>query len=644
MMGAPMTTTLRDPEQCVDHILEKLGSRLVVGTPLGIGKPNTLLNALYARARADRRIRLELVTALSLNPPRGKSELEERFLKPIRARVWGDYPRLAYVDDRDAGELPENVRVIEFYLRSGSGLGVASAQADYISSNYTHVARDMASRGANLILQALALRTSGGARAYSMSSNPDVTSELLARLAASGTRHLMVAQINRRLPWLGGRAAIAAEALDLVLDDERYDHRPFAVPHEPVDAPAWAVGVHASSLVRDAGTLQVGIGALGDAVCHALRLRQQAPSDYKALLDALGRSEAMRTTGGEAPFTRGLYIASELLSGALFSLVEAGIATRRVYEDEATQEAANALPDGAAPLPGGTSVQGAFFVGSSEFYGKLHALGEEQAAQLDMTSVSEVNRIYTHYRLEHLQRSHARFVNITMMATLLGSAVSDQIANGQVVSGVGGQSDFVNMAHQLPDGRSVLLLRATREHKGKVESNILFQYPHATVPRHMRDLFVTEYGVADLRGKTDAECVEAMLAIADARFQEPLLAEARGHHKVGATVHIPERARGNLPERVSRAVGPFQQRGVLPRMPFGSELTDAELELAGRLKRLERALTTPQGRLALVRAVAIASRDEARVRWALEHLELATPRSLKERALARVVTAAYGLP
>ena len=59
------------------------------------------------------------------------------------------------------------------------------------------------------------------------------------------------------------------------------------------------------------------------------------------------------------------------------------------------------------------------------------------------------------------KRTHARFINITMMATLLGSAVSDQLTNGQVVSGVGGQSDFVNMAHQLPDGRSRVVASTT---------------------------------------------------------------------------------------------------------------------------------------------------------------------------------------
>src|SRR5690606_5461916 len=77
-----MPLRLSDPETCVDAILERLGTHIVLGVPLGVGKPNTLLNALYARAKRDKALRLDILTALSLNPPRGKSELEERFFAP----------------------------------------------------------------------------------------------------------------------------------------------------------------------------------------------------------------------------------------------------------------------------------------------------------------------------------------------------------------------------------------------------------------------------------------------------------------------------------------------------------------------------------------------------------------------------------
>lgn len=635
-------TRFQDCDSCVEAILDRLGKRIVLGTPLGIGKPNALLNALYQRARHDASVQLEIITALSLNPPRGKSELEERFYAPLRARIWGAYPRLDFLDDLEAQALPENVRVHEFYLRAGAGLGNPSIQRNYISSNYTHVARDMMLRGVNLLMQAVAVREdpSKGPR-YSLSSNPDVTLELLPMLQASNRPWLGVAQVNRGLPWFGHAAEFSADQVHFLLDNPALDHAPFAVPQEPVDTASWAVGLHASTLVRDAGTLQVGIGALGDAVCHALRLREHQNTTYLDLLSALGGQRARPELGGVGRFEVGLYVASELVSNALFALFEDGIVRRRVYEDEALQARVNAEP-GHAPA-GGTVVQGAFFVGPADFYQRLHELPEAMRELIDMTSVAEVNRIYTDYRLEHAQRTHARFLNMTMMVTLLGSAVSDQLQDGQVISGVGGQQDFVSMAHQLPDGRSALLFKATSQRKGELASNVLWQYPHSTVPRHMRDLFVTEYGVADLRAKTDGECIEAMLAITDSRFQESLRSEAVRHGKLSPRYQIPDAQKQNLPERINQALAPFQRGETLPLLPFGSDITRQEWSLGGRLKKLDAATKTPRGRLELARAMWSPEAEGAELDAALKHLGLDAPRGPKEMLLARLVKAAFTL-
>ncbi len=642
-----------DAEACVDYALERLGRRVVLGTPLGIGKPIALLNALYRRAQVDPRLELDIITGLSLNAPLGGSELEQRFYRPIRARVWRDLPRLAYLDDVMADRLPANVRVIEFYVRAGSILGHPRAQQQYISSNYSHVARDMLARGVNLVMQAVAVRepqdggaTAEGARArrYSLSGNPDVTLQLLPLLEASGRPFLTVCQTNRGLPWFGHGCELAAERIQLLLDDPALDHAPFAVPHEPVDDVAWAIGLHAASLIRDGGTLQVGIGALGDAVCHALLLRAREDAAFVNALDALGRERAAELLGGAEPFREGLYAASELLSFPLFRLFEEGVIRRRVYEDMDAQRAALEHPEAPPTSVRGTALQGAFFLGSAEFYRRLRALPEEQRDLIDMTCVAEVNRVYTHYKLEHLQRRHARFLNVTLKATLLGAAISDQLEDGQVLSGVGGQSDFVAMAHQLPGGRSALLLRATVTRAGELESNIVWQYVHTTIPRHMRDLFVTEYGVADLRGKTDAECIEAMLAIADSRFQDSLLAQAKRAGKLPFDARIPEARRGNLPARIAHALTPARSSGALPDLPFGSDLTEREWALAGRLKRLQAASEHTAGRLRLARALSQpAPADDPPVRAALEHLALAAPTSAKERLLARLVRAAYRL-
>jgi acyl-CoA hydrolase len=626
-----------DCDSCIEAVLSRTGKRIVLGIPLGIGKPNVLVNALYARAKRDPSLELEIITALSLNPPRGSSALEERFLRPIRERVWPGYPRLLYADDRDAQQLPDNVKVHEFYMRSGSLLGNAYAQRNYISSNYTHVARDMLDRGVNVIMQAVALNRRSGRARYSLSSNPDVTLQLLPMLAERGRECLKVAQVNRALPWFGGAAELPESTIDLLLDDADLDHEPFSVPHEPVDTTAWAIGLQASALVKDGGTLQVGIGALGDAVCHALKLREQQNERYRALLRQLGVTRSSLAMGGDERFAAGLYVASELISNPLFALFEAGIVRRRVYEEARAAD---------ATVEYGTCIQGAFFLGPSDFYRRLRELDDAQRALIDMTSVAEVNRVYADFDLERRQRRHARFLNITMKATLLGAAISDQLEDGAVVSGVGGQNEFVMMAHQLPDARSVLLLRASHQKGGEVRSNIHWEYSHCTIPRHMRDVFVTEYGVADLRGKTDQECVEAMLAISDSRFQEALVREAKRGKKLPPNYQLPESWRANSPERLAAELAPAQEQGILPRLPFGSDLTSEELRLAARLKRLAGALASWEGRAKLL--AASTKRPDANgaaeeLRFALAHLGLDRPRGTEERVLARLVRAAHAL-
>jgi hypothetical protein len=94
-----------------------------------------------------------------------------------------------------------------------------------------------------------------------------------------------------------------------------------------------------------------------------------------------------------------------------------------------------------------------------------------------MTRISHINELYGgDEALEKLQRREARFFNTCMMATALGAAVSDALEDGREVSGIGGQYNFVAMAHALRDGRSVLLFRAIREAGGQVRSSVLWNY------------------------------------------------------------------------------------------------------------------------------------------------------------------------
>src|SRR5690606_3242520 len=122
---------------CVEATLSRVGKRIVLGLPVAIGKPNTLVNAFVQRALAEPDIQLTLITALSLRKPRGSSELERRFYEPFNERLFGSYPELDHVRLMADGRLPANIEIIEFYVEPGAWLGNAHLQQHYLSSNYT---------------------------------------------------------------------------------------------------------------------------------------------------------------------------------------------------------------------------------------------------------------------------------------------------------------------------------------------------------------------------------------------------------------------------------------------------------------------------------------------------------------------------
>jgi hypothetical protein len=221
-----------------------------------------------------------------------------------------------------------------------------------------------------------------------------------------------------------------------------------------------------------------------------------------------------------------------------------------------------------------------------------------------------------------------------MMATLMGALVSDGLEDGRVVSGVGGQFNFVSQAFALDDARSIITLKAVRRSKGKESSNVLWSYGHETVPRHYRDIVVSEYGVADLRGRTDAEVIAAMLSIADSRYQPELLARAKEARKIPAHYEISAAHRENTPERIFRALQPLRDQGHLPEYPFGTDFTETEQRLVPALEILQDA-SVSFARLASLGIAGLSSRTDAKTNAAtqecLARLGLAEPKSLQDR-------------
>jgi hypothetical protein len=255
-----------------------------------------------------------------------------------------------------------------------------------------------------------------------------------------------------------------------------------------------------------------------------------------------------------------------------------------------------------------------------------------------MMPVSFTNEIYGEEDKKRRARVDARFVNNAMMATLMGAAISDGLENGQVVSGVGGQYNFVAQAFALKGARSILALEATRQAGAGAQSNIRWNYGHETIPRHLRDIFVTEYGIADVRGQSDADVIAAMLAVADSRFQGELARAAKDAGKLPKSYEIPAAHRENLPERITDALKPARQAGLLPSFPFGSDFTDVEQRLIPALEILQDAQRTPLRLLGLLWR-GLRRTPDAADQACLARLGLDRPATFAERAYRALVSA-----
>ncbi|MGY3109629.1 hypothetical protein ACVW0I_002969 [Bradyrhizobium sp. LM6.11] len=612
-----MPKLFSDSDALAEEIVRAVGTDLVVGLPLGLGKANHVVNALYARACADPDIKLTLLSALTLEKPRPKGLIEHRFIAPVIDRLFGGYPDLAYADALRESRLPPNVEVVEFFFLAGRWLHVPAAQQNYISANYTHAASYLLARGLNVVTQLVAKRVVDGVPRYSLSCNTDTTLDVLRERRAGRASFKLIAQVNSELPFMPGAGDLPADEFSAVLESAATDFPLFAPPSEPISNVKYAIGLNAASLVRDGGTLQIGIGQIGDALAQGLILRHRDSAAFQKIVARL--SPARLSVAQEAgAFEVGLYGVSEMLTEAFIGLIDAGILKRAVD---------------------GVVLHGAFFLGPKSFYRALREMSPDQIASIQMMPVSFTNELYGEEERKRRARIDARFINNTMMATLLGAAVSDGLDNGQVVSGVGGQYNFVAQAFALEGARSVLTLEATRQAGRSLKSNILWRYGHETIPRHLRDIFVTEYGVADLRGKSDADVIAGMLAIADSRFQGELVRVAKDAGKLPRGYEIPAAHRENHPERITSALEPARDAGLLPSFPFGCDFTEVEQRLIPALEMLQGAQRSPQALASLLWQGLIRTPDGAD-EACLARLGLDRPATWAERGYRALVSAA----
>lgn len=726
-MTQTMPVTYDTVERCVDDVLAHLGSEVVLGLPLGLGKPNHFVNEVYRRAKADPSISLTICTALSLETPRWSSDLERRFLEPFVERMFGGYVELEYICDLRSGALPENVEVKEFYTKAGSFLNVRHAQQNYISSNYTHAFRDLLDAGVNLLAQMVCTGIVDGERVFSLSANPDVSldaAKVLREQEAAGRHIAIVAEINENLPFMYGDAIVKPDFFTAVVDNKSYHSRLFGAPKMSVADADFMIGLYASSLIKDGGTLQIGIGSLGDALVYALTLRQERNDVYQASLERAGAVDSfgdlINTDGGVDAFDIGLSGCTEMFVDGYLHLMKSGVVKRKTYNNVAIQRLINEgkinetitqqtlavmleegvvshrlsqsdldflreygilktecrLDDDGAViecgdvrvrndlsdaknidqlasralgkrLDKGILIHGGFFLGPESFYAALKNMSEEERKLIYMTSVLRVNQLYENEyaseELKLLQRAHGRFVNACLMVTLSGAVVSDGLETGQMVSGVGGQYNFVSQAHALPGGRSILMCRSSRAKGREVHSNVVYNYGHITVPRHLRDIIITEYGIANLRSKSDKDIIAALLNITDSRFQEGLLRQAKDAGKIAEDYEIPEQFRNNTPERIKEALAPLKKELYFPPFPFGTDFTPEELQIGKALKMLKARMSAGFKKVSSLSRAATMMRVPEEARPYLKRLDLDAPHNAKEKMMQKLVVHALSI-
>ena len=151
---------------------------------------------------------------------------------------------------------------------------------------------------------------------------------------------------------------------------------------------------------------------------------------------------------------------------------------------------------------------------------------------------------------------------------------------------------------------------------------------HSCQSPHLRDIIVTEDGIADIRGKSDRDVAVAMLGIADSRFQDI--------GKIERSFELQKTARNNTPTMIAQALQPARDAGLLPLFPRGSDFSEIEQRLIPALQILKLASSTEL--LALFARGIFSSKD-----WdCLQRLGLARSRKPVEWLYSALVSGALG--
>ncbi len=294
-------------------------------------------------------------------------------------------------------------------------------------------------------------------------------------MAAAKEAATVIAQVNEHMPFTAGNSMIHVSDVDCFVEAHQPIHE-LAPPS--IGETEMAIAKHCASLIEDGDTLQLGIGAIPDAV-------------LKCLADK-----------------RDLGIHSEMISDGVVEMVEAGVITNRKKSSHKGK------------------IISTFLMGTKRLYDFV-----DGNPDVEMHPVDYVNNPY-----EIMKNDNLVSINSCVQVDFMGQVAAESIGAMQI-SGVGGQVDFVRGASLSRNGRSIIAMPSTAKN-GKV-SRIVPNLDHGcavTTPRNDVDYIITEHGIAHLKGKSLRERAKALIEIADPEFRHELIAAYnRRFRKAGMT-------------------------------------------------------------------------------------------------------------
>jgi len=297
--------------------------------------------------------------------------------------------------------------------------------------------------------------------------------------AAVDSAQLVLAEVNPLMPRTLGDSFIHVDRIHRLVPVET------PLPEagsDLTDEVALGIGHYVASLIPDGATIQAGIGAMPHVMLSSLRDRKD------------------------------LGVHTEMLSDGMMELAKAGVITGRKK----------------TLLPG--KMVTSFVMGSRKLYEWVH---DNPAIEMRPTE-------FTNDPDNISRNSRMIAINSAVAIDLTGQVASDTVM-GRFYSGIGGQVDFIRGAARSEGGKAIIALRSTAK-DGTISRIQAMLEPGTGVVTSRGDVHyvVTEYGIADLWGKSVRERAKALISIAHPKFRDELLEAAKEQHFVFPDQVVPK--------------------------------------------------------------------------------------------------------